>query len=297
MAEENYQRLAAACLCTERPSRSGWGGARPGAGRKPGSKSAQAEKPPVDEQRECHACMRSFAPTNGRKHCEACSRRLRICRGKESCPHEKPKFLNGKDRLACYECVPKIQSAEPRKAYTARNPQPAKCAGCMGAIPAPKVRQKYCSAQCRNDSLNALQQQRKRMAYPPRKCQECGVAFSSLTGRSHFCSADCKTKNSYRVRPGSTHRRRAKKHGCDYSEVNKVKVFERDGWKCRLCGAATPKKLKGTRNDRAPELDHIVPLSLGGAHSYDNTQCACKRCNMTKSNRPMGQLHLGFGAI
>jgi 5-methylcytosine-specific restriction endonuclease McrA len=29
----------------------------------------------------------------------------------------------------------------------------------------------------------------------------------------------------------------------------------------------------------APTLDHIVPLSKGGSHTYDNLQCACFRCN------------------
>ena len=68
--------------------------------------------------------------------------------------------------------------------------------------------------------------------------------------------------------------------------VDPIKVFERDKWKCQICGVKTPRKLRGTINDRAPELDHIMPLSRGGAHSYMNTQCLCRKCNAAKSDTP-----------
>lgn len=66
--------------------------------------------------------------------------------------------------------------------------------------------------------------------------------------------------------------------------VNPIKVFERDKWKCQICGVKTPRRLRGKYDDNAPELDHIMPLSLGGARSYMNTQCACRKCNSDKSN-------------
>ena len=34
----------------------------------------------------------------------------------------------------------------------------------------------------------------------------------------------------------------------------------------------------------SPELDHIHPVSKGGAHSYANTQCLCRQCNAGKSD-------------
>jgi len=44
----------------------------------------------------------------------------------------------------------------------------------------------------------------------------------------------------------------------------------------------------------APELDHIVPIAAGGSHTYSNVACACKKCNIKKSSKPLGQLNLGF---
>jgi 5-methylcytosine-specific restriction endonuclease McrA len=44
--------------------------------------------------------------------------------------------------------------------------------------------------------------------------------------------------------------------------------------------------------DDAPELDHIVPLACGGAHTYQNTQCTCRECNGRKGATILGQLRL-----
>ena len=46
---------------------------------------------------------------------------------------------------------------------------------------------------------------------------------------------------------------------------------------------------------RSPELDHIIPLSKGGAHTPENTQCVCRQCNSEKADKPLGQQWLeGF---
>ena len=38
---------------------------------------------------------------------------------------------------------------------------------------------------------------------------------------------------------------------------------------------------------RVPEMDHIVPIASGGTHTMDNLVPACRRCNSSKSGRPM----------
>lgn len=71
-----------------------------------------------------------------------------------------------------------------------------------------------------------------------------------------------------------------------------LEVLARDGWRCHICSISTPKRLRGTYGDRAPELDHIVPLAMGGQHTRLNTACACRRCNLSKAAKPLGQLRL-----
>lgn len=56
--------------------------------------------------------------------------------------------------------------------------------------------------------------------------------------------------------------------------VNRREVLRRDGHACQYCGS--------TRN---LTLDHVLPRSRGGQHSWDNVVAACERCNTTKSDR------------
>jgi 5-methylcytosine-specific restriction endonuclease McrA len=61
--------------------------------------------------------------------------------------------------------------------------------------------------------------------------------------------------------------------------VDRVVVFERDGYVCQLCGLLTDPT--GPRGER-PTIDHIESLARGGAHTYGNLQTAHLRCNIEK---------------
>lgn len=159
----------------------------------------------------------------------------------------------------------------------------------------------YCSSECEkkyNCEQSYLRNKPKK-ALRERSCKECGRVFTPEYGdkRKGFCSKECSKKYSkrkYRKEYGVNHRQRARHFGCGYEHVKITQVFERDKWHCQICHIKTPKNLKGTIKDNAPELDHIIPLSKGGEHSYRNTQCACRKCNIEKSNNIIGQIRL-FG--
>jgi 5-methylcytosine-specific restriction endonuclease McrA len=55
-------------------------------------------------------------------------------------------------------------------------------------------------------------------------------------------------------------------------------VFARDGGRCVYCGAA------------ATSLDHVVPKSRGGPHTWDNVVSACSRCNHLKADRGVAEM-------
>lgn len=55
-------------------------------------------------------------------------------------------------------------------------------------------------------------------------------------------------------------------------------VLTRDRHRCVYCGAI------------ATSLDHVVPRSRGGQHSWDNVVAACGRCNHQKADRPLHEL-------
>lgn len=164
-----------------------------------------------------------------------------------------------------------------------------------------------CGDKCRNvDSLNKYYTNRenileqKRDKYrsewqppPPFKCRECGEMYQPKYGetRRDFCSDRCANKHMHRR---AEPRKRARQNGVFYEYVNPRKVFERDGWRCQLCGKKLSPKRRGTCHSDAPELDHIITWNDGGEHSYRNTQCSCRKCNEIKGAASQGQLRM-FG--
>lgn len=144
---------------------------------------------------------------------------------------------------------------------------------------------RLCSDACRADDARRNARERSmandNIDRTPRSCAECGDAFSPEYGIKLriFCSEECGKRNGRRTVKIS---RKARKRGNGCESVNPFVVFDRDGWTCQICGVDTPRLLRGTYDDYAPELDHVIPLARGGAHTYANTQCACRGCNGAK---------------
>ncbi|GAB3763515.1 hypothetical protein GCM10028796_17140 [Ramlibacter monticola] len=160
-----------------------------------------------------------------------------------------------------------------------------KCQRCGSLATVKKASARWCGDKCRNAASNRAKQEQARNS-DPRPCRWCGTVYAPEYGslRTHYCTTECRDAATRKVRSGSSHRRRAEKFGCEYQPVSKWRVFDRDGWSCYLCGRDTPKELSGTTEPNAPELEHVVPLAKGGAHSYENVRCACRRCNRAKGS-------------
>ena len=62
-------------------------------------------------------------------------------------------------------------------------------------------------------------------------------------------------------------------------------VFARDGGRCVYCNAA------------ATSLDHVVPKSRGGPHTWDNVVSACARCNHLKADHGIAELGWRLGRL
>ncbi len=79
--------------------------------------------------------------------------------------------------------------------------------------------------------------------------------------------------------------------------LNRRSIFLRDDFECQYC-------------DRPAEnVDHVVPRSQGGLHTWDNVVAACRRCNskkggrtpeqagLTLRHRPMAPPHRGWAVM
>ena len=66
--------------------------------------------------------------------------------------------------------------------------------------------------------------------------------------------------------------------------LNRHEVFIRDNYTCQYCGIRT----------RDLTLDHVIPRSKGGPHTWDNLVSACRSCNHRKGGKLLAEsrMHL-----
>ncbi len=62
--------------------------------------------------------------------------------------------------------------------------------------------------------------------------------------------------------------------------VTRRAVFGRDDHRCQYCSAP------------ADSIDHVVPRSRGGQHTWDNVVACCRRCNVRKGSRLPSEIGL-----
>lgn len=111
------------------------------------------------------------------------------------------------------------------------------------------------------------------------ECGNCGTTFTAKHPRARWCSKTCQIR--HRARDASRRRGPARLGDVPYTDRE---IFVRDKWRCHLCG----KKVDQAISRRSPEgasIDHLIPLSLGGADAPANVATAHNRCNREKGVR------------
>lgn len=80
-------------------------------------------------------------------------------------------------------------------------------------------------------------------------------------------------KGVYRYDPSLVKKRELE----DFSPIIKKAIFERDDYKCVICG-------KGLKDGIEIHADHIKPKDLGGRATLENGQTLCSQHNFLKKN-------------
>jgi 5-methylcytosine-specific restriction endonuclease McrA len=183
----------------------------------------------------------------------------------------------------------------------------AACVWCGASYTRQHYSQTTCSHACklaRLASIRAEEAKQLPVNVTPRLCGICGASFLKpfrKPGTYRYCSGTCRAvadRQAMRRTRQHTGRKmsdRARHADVPYERgIGPISVCTRDKWTCQLCGVKTPRRLRGTYHDHAPEVDHIIPLSASGSpgHVWSNVQCACRKCNGAKSRRVLGQFRL-----
>lgn len=177
------------------------------------------------------------------------------------------------------------------------------CIGCGAQFTAKRSDANYCTKLC---GTRAYGRQLARSNGPYRRRALAGKLWrqsSPLTAREQFerrqlklygpiraracsvCSRDFLPKHRGKSICSSRCARRARKgarSGAYSKRENRVAIFQRDRWRCVACGVETPAALMGSVHECAPEIDHWVPVALGGPDARWNAHTLCRTCNAVK---------------
>ena len=125
-------------------------------------------------------------------------------------------------------------------------------------------------------------------------CKYCGTPFLTQYKKSkNFCSDECKHKQSHYMSKLAEKRRNGKITNLDRMDydITLPLVFNKDEGICKICGKPCDYDDYVVKNDvvivgkNYPSIDHIIPISKGGSHTWDNVQLAHKYCNSIKSDK------------
>lgn len=127
-----------------------------------------------------------------------------------------------------------------------------------------------------------LEQERQEAKKHP--CPVCGT----ITDRPKYCSNRCQNKvsnHNHEVR-----RRKIIERQMVDKDITLEGLFRRDKGRCYICGLDCSwddyiikdgVKIAGYYY---PSIEHVVPLSKGGLHAWDNVRLAHRKCNNAKRN-------------
>jgi hypothetical protein len=138
----------------------------------------------------------------------------------------------------------------------------------------------YCSNKCADTSY------RRKRQYKQRRLKKC-VYCKKFHYKNRLCCSEQCSKKNMRLNHQILKSKRmtiARQNGQFNADIDIYKLIERDGEQCYLCGDAV--SFDYHYNDpKYPTIEHVLAISNGGTHSWDNVKVACRYCNNKKGTK------------
>lgn len=126
------------------------------------------------------------------------------------------------------------------------------------------------------DRSRILRNSKKRIV----TCEICGQQFETYSKTKVTCSRACSNIK---------HQNRIPNDQIVGPDINLKELFNRDSGICYLCGKPCDWSARDTEKNAVgkmyPSIDHVVPLSKGGLHAWNNVRLAHVSCNAKKRDR------------
>ena len=219
---------------------------------------------------ECKVCHKVFKPKARERKGLFCSRACSF-KGKSMGLHKEREKQPKKDPMIGKSC----------------NIYYDICTECFSPfVKMHKKGKQQCSEQCVESYRRKRNTERKRIS----------EGYTLYIKECEICKKELKTwKKSQKVHVGLcqarwnriNHNIRAREYISKKNGVNDIRIVFADSvGKCQLCGRQLSLLTKHP-HPRSCSMDHIIPISCGGADEYYNLQLACFICNSNKGNRSM----------
>lgn len=148
---------------------------------------------------------------------------------------------------------------------------------------------KYCSKQCRQKFL-----QEKRIKKNKERYSNDEEYRKKIKNAQRKYNKSEKGKNILQANKLKRDKRIKDKNNLD--NINLKELYNRDNGVCWICGKLCDYNDKEYRvsekghrylatGPNYPSVDHVIPLSKGGAHTWNNVKLAHKRCNSKKCDK------------
>ena len=130
----------------------------------------------------------------------------------------------------------------------------------------------------------------------------CTVCKKTVWVEQHsdkkFCSHACMRKgpNAIRNKRNARHRRRLREKSSEiHQPICLEQLMKKHRKRCKQCNTLCVKP-EGYNHPNEGTIDHIMPLSKGGLHLWNNVQLLCRQCNSAKRDvvLPGTQMMLRF---
>lgn len=148
-----------------------------------------------------------------------------------------------------------------------------------------RTKNPFCSPRCLH-----LATYQNAPAERERECLDCGKSFvaartgSAYPRRCFSCRVARSTEMRRRANTSDRNDKRVRRIAYRLQRIDRLEVFRRDGWNCMICGDRIDPTLRNP-DPLSASVDHVIPLSKGGTHSWANVQTAHLSCNMSKGNK------------
>lgn len=248
-------------------------------------------------RKQCEVCGKEFIDKSSSLTAKYCSDECR----KEAktktqiCVKCGKEFKSNKSQI-CVDCRPKAVKVKCKncgkettnKVYCSKECREANtqyytkiCKECGKEFTTSSKTQSRCSEEC----IKKYQSK----TYT-RECKHCGKVFTTKNEQQLYCSKKCIrkliSKNNELKRE-----RRVHENGQFDKGISLKKLIKKEKNICYLCGKECDSDdfyidERGTQisGDNYPSIEHVIPISKGGTHTWDNVRLAHRGCNSKKSN-------------